>query len=385
MPIHRVMTVIGTRPEAIKMAPIIQAINASPHLRAIVAVTGQHRELLDQVTEHFGIRSDIDLDIFSPGQTLDSVTVRILKRLTPHLVDCAPDAIMVQGDTTSAFTSSLAAFYKQIPVIHVEAGLRTQNLMSPFPEEANRRLVSRLTALHLAPTEESKANLMREAVTEHSIVVTGNSVIDALLGTIGRPVAFTDPALADLVATQGQVVLVTTHRREAWGEPMKDIGRALATLATRFPEVSFVLPLHGNPAVREALEPALRPCTNVVITSALEYPQFAALMNRSAVVLTDSGGVQEEAPSLGKPVLVMRENTERPEAVSAGTVRVVGTRPERIVAEMTRLLTDPAAYEAMARAVNPYGDGHAAARSVAAVEHFFGTGERMLDFSPQPA
>jgi UDP-N-acetylglucosamine 2-epimerase (non-hydrolysing) len=345
-----------------------------------VVVTGQHREMLDQVNDLFGIVPAADLDIIQPRQTLEDITSRALQRLRPVLERERPDAVLVQGDTTTCFAAALAAFYQQIPVVHLEAGLRTDDRYNPFPEEVNRRLTTQLAALHLAPTSISRANLLRDGVDPRDVVVTGNTVIDALLDVVGRGVPFSRPELA---AVEGNdVVLVTAHRRESWGEPMRASGRAIARLARAFPHVVFVLPAHLNPVVREVLLPLLQGAPNVVITEPLAYGDFARLMSLSRVVLTDSGGVQEEAPSLGKPVLVMRETTERPEAVSAGTVRLVGTDEERIVAEVSALLTDPVAYGAMARAVNPYGDGLAAGRSVAAVEHLFGYSGRPADFAP---
>lgn len=382
-----VMPVYGTRPEAIKMAPVVRAAREHPRLDVHVTVTGQHREMLDQVNELFGIVPDDDLDVITPRQSLAAVTTRTLERLTAVLERVRPDAVVVQGDTTTSTAAALAAFYQRIPVVHVEAGLRTDDVYSPFPEEMNRRLTTRLAALHLAPTPASRENLLREAVPAADITVTGNTVIDALLETVGRRVPFTDPALEALDSPDGgrgrPLVLVTTHRRESWGEPMAAVARALARLAVAHPEAVFVLPAHRNPVVREVVLPPLAGLGNVVVTEPLPYGEFAHLISRARVVLSDSGGVQEEAPSLGVPVLVLRDNTERPEAVDAGTVRLIGTAEDVVVAEVDRLLTDDAAHAAMAEAVNPYGDGRAAARCVAAIGELLGVDERLPEFEPQ--
>lgn len=377
------MTVWGTRPEAIKVAPLVLAIERSGVLDGITVVTGQHREMLDQVNAVFGIVPDHDLDVMSAGQSLSQVFARVLERLDEVLVAEAPDAVVVQGDTTTSTAAALAAFHRRIPVVHLEAGLRTGDLTSPFPEEANRVLTSRIAALHLAPTPTSRDNLLAEGVGASSVVVTGNTVIDALLQVVDQPVEHADPRVAAIAAAGpagSPVLLVTTHRRESWGEPMRGIGRALGEIARTFPDVTVLLPAHRNPLVRDAVLPSVAGLANVVVTEPLAYAEFAHLTRRAHVVLTDSGGVQEEAPSLGKPVLVMRETTERPEAVTAGTVRLVGTDPARIVAEVSRLLTDPEAHAAMARATNPYGDGEAAARSVAAIESMLGVGSRIAEF-----
>lgn len=291
-----------------------------------------------------------------------------------------PDAVVVQGDTTTSTAGAIAAIYRGIPVIHAEAGLRSFNLLSPFPEEANRKLTTQITSLHLAPTGTSRQNLLNEAVSPQDIVVTGNTVIDALLHTVEKQLPFTDPKLEEIAASGRKILLVTTHRRENQGEAMRGVARALARIADAEPELTIVLPAHRNPVVREAVLPALTGKPNVVITEPLAYGEFTRLLSVADVVLTDSGGVQEEAPSLGKPVLVMRENTERPEAVDAGTVKLIGTGEQRIVTEVDALLNDPAAYAAMANAVNPYGDGRAAARTLAAIEEMFGLGQRIPDF-----
>ena len=376
------MTVYGTRPEAIKVAPVISALQDAPDLESVAVVSGQHREMLDQVNEHFGIVPDRDLDVIRHGQGLSELAARILTAFDQVLTDLRPDAVIVQGDTTTSTAAALGAFHRDVPVLHLEAGLRSQDPRSPFPEEMNRRLTTRLAALHLAPTAESRANLLREAVDPDDVVVTGNTVIDALVQTVERGREITDARVRAAVDAAPATLLVTAHRRESWGEGMRDVGRALRRVAIEHPDLAVVLPLHRNPVVRESLLPFVEDLRNVVVCEPLGYPDFAMLLSRSTVVLTDSGGVQEEAPALGKPVLVMRENTERPEAVDAGTVRLVGTDVERIVAEVGRLLTDQDAYREMARAVNPYGDGRAAARVLGAVRHHFGDGPRPEDFTP---
>lgn len=380
-----VMAVYGTRPEAIKMAPLVLALRQDPRFAVRVVVTGQHREMLDQVNGSFGITPDHDLDIHSPGQTLTQISNRTLDGLTPLLEIERPDAVLVQGDTTTTFAAALAAFYAGVDVIHTEAGLRTGNRHSPFPEEINRRLTSHMAALHLAPTTESRDNLLRENIDAEAIVVTGNSVIDALLLTVAAGPRIEDPELAGRLEAGRPVVLVTAHRRESWGEPLRQVGRALARLAAAHPDHDFVFPAHRNPLVREAIVPAVEHCENVLVTEPMPYTQFCALMERSALILTDSGGVQEEGPSLGKPVLVMRETTERPEAVTAGTVRLVGTGEQDIVDAVSMLLRDRAAYDRMARALNPYGDGRAAERTLQALARHYGIGSSVEEFRPVTA
>lgn len=376
-----VMAVYGTRPEAIKMAPLVLAMKADARFEVTVVVTGQHREMLDQVNEVFGITPDVDLDIHSAGQPLTRITTRILEGLGDLLVGDKPDAVLVQGDTSTTFVAALAAFYAGVPVIHTEAGLRTGDPTSPFPEEINRRLTTQIASLHLAPTSAARANLVAENVAAESIVVTGNSVIDALLFTVAARPRIEDAALLDFLTDGRRVVLVTAHRREAWGEPLRQIGRAIARLAAAHPDVDFVFPAHRNPIVVEAITPLLAPLPNAMLTEPLPYAQFCALMERSHIILTDSGGVQEEGPSLGRPVLVMRDTTERPEALDAGTVALVGTDEQVIVDAVTRLLDDEAAYEDMARAINPYGDGRAAVRTVQAVARYFSLGASVDEFS----
>lgn len=377
---YRIMVVYGTRPEAIKVAPLIRALDDSPLFKPVAVVTAQHRSMLDQVNAVFGITPDHDLDIHEPGQTLTDITTRALTGVQRLLAQLRPDAVLVQGDTTTVFASALAAFYEKIPVIHLEAGLRTGDPYAPYPEEINRRLAGRLAALHLAPTATSRANLEAENVDPASVVVTGNTVIDALLWAVSRGLDYGDPALDDLDAGRDPVLLVTAHRRESWGAPLCAVGRALARIARAHPELRIVFPIHRNPIVREAVLPSIAAISNVIVTEPLPYGGFARLMNRATLILTDSGGVQEEGPSLGKPVLVMRDTTERPEAISAGTVRLVGTNEDLIVDTVDRLLTNADAYAAMANAVNPYGDGLAAQRAVAAVTHYFGRGPAAEEF-----
>ncbi|MGO4803849.1 non-hydrolyzing UDP-N-acetylglucosamine 2-epimerase [Arthrobacter sp. 2MCAF15] len=378
---HSIMPIFGTRPEAIKMAPIVSALQESPLFRCIVTVTGQHREMLDQVNELFGIAPDHDLNILQQGQSLSAIMTRTIDGLEKLFATTRPDAVVVQGDTTTSTAAAIAAFYHGIPVVHVEAGLRSGDLLSPFPEEANRKITSQITRLHLAPTSTSRENLLREGISAEDIVVTGNTVIDALLTTVDKQLPFTDPRLEELDASGRRILLVTTHRRENQGESMRSVGRALARIADAEPDLVVLLPVHKNPVVREAVLPALEGKANVLVTEPLAYGEFTRMLSRAHIVLTDSGGVQEEAPSLGKPVLVMRDNTERPEALDAGTVKLIGTDEERIVTEVTRLLHDSAHFAAMANAVNPYGDGKAAARTVAAIEELLGVGYRTAEFS----
>lgn len=377
---RKILVVYGTRPEAIKMAPLIAAISASAHLEAVVAVTGQHRQMLDQVNTLFGIVPAHDLNIITERQQLQGITCRALEGVAGLIAAERPDAVLVQGDTTTCFAAALASFYQKVPVIHLEAGLRTGDAYNPFPEEMNRSMVSRIAALHLAPTQTSRRNLETEAIPPGNIHVTGNTVIDALLEVVARRVPPVNPDLHRLAGKR--TILVTAHRRESWGEPMARAARAMARLARQFPDMLLLLPVHLNPAVREILLPHLQSLENVLITEPLGYTDFVGAMQAADIVLTDSGGVQEEAPSLGKPVLVMRETTERPEAVTAGTVRLVGTDGDLIFDTVSTLLTDKSAYEAMAKAVNPYGDGHAADRCVMAIEHYFGLADRPRDFAP---
>jgi UDP-N-acetylglucosamine 2-epimerase (non-hydrolysing) len=377
----RVMLVYGTRPEAIKMAPVIFELRRSAQLTPVVVLTGQHRSMLEQVNHDFHISPDHDLEIMEPGQTLQHITVRTLEGVSELLRAERPDVVLVQGDTTSAFSAALAAFYEQIPVAHLEAGLRTGDMYSPYPEETNRRLITRLASLHLAPTPVSRENLLREDVDDRSVVVTGNTIIDALLWTVRQARPFSNPRLQAIEQSGAPMLLVTAHRRESWGEPMQLVSKALAEISLQMPELQIVLPVHPNPVVRASLLPQLRG-PNVTILEPLPYPEFARLMAISSIVLTDSGGVQEEAPSLGKPVLVMRDSTERPEGIAAGTARLVGTSPADIIDAVETLLREPDAYQAMAKAINPYGDGRAAGRTAEALTFFLKQGPAPSDFEP---
>lgn len=366
----KVLTVFGTRPEAIKMAPLVLALNADQRFEAKLCVTAQHREMLDQVLHLFAIQPDFDLNIMKPGQDLTDLTTAILQGMKSVFSQFKPDIVLVHGDTATTFATSLAAYYQQIPVAHVEAGLRTGNLYSPWPEEGNRKLTGALAALHFAPTETSSQNLQREGVPPSRIVVTGNTVIDALLEVVNK--LKTDPNLQQQFADQfaflnpkRRIVLVTGHRRESFGDGFERICQALADIAQAFPDVDIVYPVHLNPNVREPINRLLVGIANIYLIEPLDYLPFIYLMNRSYIILTDSGGIQEEAPSLGKPVLVMRDTTERPEAVAAGTVKVIGTAVAAITQHLHQLLTDNAAYDSMAFAHNPYGDGKACSRITA--------------------
>ncbi|XDZ51450.1 non-hydrolyzing UDP-N-acetylglucosamine 2-epimerase [Neisseriaceae bacterium CLB008] len=364
----KVLTVFGTRPEAIKMAPLVHELNRHEEIDARVCVTAQHREMLDQVLSLFEITPDYDLDIMKKGQSLQDITTEILTKMTDVLRDFQPDYLLVHGDTSTTFAAGLAAFYQKIPVGHVEAGLRTGNMYSPWPEEANRCLTSVLSELHFAPTEESKVNLLKEQIAEDVISVTGNTVIDALL-TVTKKLK--TPALKVFMEAQfpftqgdGKMVLITAHRRENHGDGIVQIGQAIQQLAERYPDIRFVLPMHLNPNVRGPLQSILGTQKNVHLIEPQEYLPFVYLMSKATLILTDSGGIQEEAPALGKPVLVMRDTTERPEAVKAGTVKLVGSETTTIVAACAELLDNEQAYQAMAYAHNPYGDGLASSRIV---------------------
>lgn len=377
---NKILTIYGTRPEAIKVAPVIKAVEADDRFTSVAVSTGQHREMLDQVNGMFGITPDHDLALMKQGQSLNEIVSRAVAGLDGIIAEERPDAVIAQGDTSTAMAAAVAAFNREIPVIHLEAGLRTGNIHSPFPEEANRRIIGQISDLHLAPTETSKRNLVAENFDPANIAVVGNTVIDALLTAAEWDTTFTDERLNELAASDARLIVVTTHRRENL-DAMAHIGLAVNDLAQQYPDVTFVLPLHLNPKVREAVLLEVDSVRNVIISDPLPYDQFTKLMGRSDIVLTDSGGVQEEAPALGKPVICMRENTERPEAVEAGTVQLVGTDRGNIAASVSTLLDDASAYERMARAINPYGDGHAAQRSVAAIAQLLGVGERLPDFA----
>lgn len=365
----KVLSVFGTRPEAIKMCTLVRALDAHPEIESRVCVTAQHREMLDQVLELFELTPDHDLDLMKPGQNLAELTARILIHMRPVLLAEKPDVVLVHGDTTTTLATTLSAFYEQIPVGHVEAGLRTGDLTAPFPEEANRVLADQICRFYFAPTQRSMDNLIAEKLPQTDMHVTGNTVIDALLWVRDRVVA--EPleswravygAAFDAIAGDQKLVLMTGHRRENHGQGFEDICRAVRILAERHPDTAFVYPVHLNPKVMGPVHKHLGELDNVYLIAPLDYAPFVRLMDRCTLILTDSGGIQEEAPSLGKPVLVMRETTERPEAVSAGTVKLVGTDVDRITSEVTELLTDEVAYAAMSRAHNPYGDGQSSAR-----------------------
>ncbi|MEK7698887.1 MAG: UDP-N-acetylglucosamine 2-epimerase (non-hydrolyzing) [Planctomycetota bacterium] len=358
----KVMTVFGTRPEAIKLAPVIKELQRYPDtIKSIVTVTAQHRQMLDSVLSVFSIKPNYDLNIMRANQGLSDITCKVLKDIEAIYESEKPDLVLVQGDTTTVFAASLAAYYKQIPVGHVEAGLRSHNKYHPFPEEVNRCLTSVIARLHFAPTHAAKANLLNEGIAESAICVTGNTVIDALLEVASRDFVFDNDALNGI---KGKMVLITAHRRESFGKPFTDMCNAILTLARRYTEVTFVYPVHLNPNVRNTVFPILGNEPNLILIEPLEYVPFVHLMKRSYIILTDSGGIQEEAPSLHKPVLILREVTERPEVVSAGGAKLVGTNPEAIITETTRLLEDRDEYDRMAHISNPFGDGRAAQRIV---------------------
>jgi UDP-N-acetylglucosamine 2-epimerase (non-hydrolysing) len=380
----KISVTFGTRPEAIKLAPVILALRNDPRFQCRVCITAQHREMLDQVLDVFQIVPDTDLNLMRPNQTLSSLTASAISALDEYLAAEKPDLILVQGDTTTVFVASLAAFYHHIPVGHVEAGLRTGNMEAPWPEEANRVLTTDLATLHFVPTAQSRENLLREGILPERIYVTGNTVIDALFLVVKKvhsaavEIPGLNPEIMDPASRQ-PLVLITGHRRESFGDKLRSICRAIDDLSAAFPHVQFVYPVHLNPNVRAAVSDVLIDETtgatrrsNVHLVEPMAYLPFVALMERAALILTDSGGIQEEAPSLGKPVLVTRDTTERPEALSAGTAKLVGADRERIVTEVTRLLSDSSYYDAMSHAHNPYGDGKATGRILEAIGTFLG-------------
>ena len=376
----KVMSVFGTRPEAIKMAPLVLELQRHEEIESLVCITAQHREMLDSVMEQFGIAADYDLDIMSKGQDLTDITMRVLDKMRGVLRDAKPDVVLVHGDTTTTFAGALAAFYEKIPVGHVEAGLRTYDRWSPFPEEMNRSLVGRIATLHFAPTASNEGNLKREAVSG-SLYVTGNTVIDAMAYTV-RGEQFTSPELNAIDFAGKRLIALTCHRRENYGEPMAQIFTAVAALAKRNPDVLIVYPVHLSPVVRDAAQQYLGGIENIHLIEPLDAMDMHRLMAKSFFVMTDSGGIQEEAPALGKPVLVLRRETERPEAVEAGTVKLAGTETDAILSLAQELLDSQEAYDAMAKAVNPYGDGHACPRIAQAILHHFGKGEAPAPFVP---
>ena len=380
----KLMTVFGTRPEAIKMCPLVLEMQKYPDfIEPIVAVTAQHREMLDQVLQLFAIKPAYDLNIMTAGQTLYDVTGRALAGLKDVLAEAQPDMVLVHGDTTTTFVGALASFYAQIPVGHVEAGLRTGNKFSPYPEEMNRKLTGAIADIHFAPTSTSKNNLLKENIDPAAIVVTGNTVIDALQTTVKADYRFTDSGLQKALAGGKRLILVTTHRRENLGEPMRHVYQAPRKVLENHPDVEAIFPVHKNPKVREIVDEELGKLAQVHLIEPLDYEPFANLMAKVDIVLTDSGGIQEEAPALGKPVLVLRDTTERPEAVDAGTVKLVGTAYDDVLRETSLLLDDSKYYQSMAEAANPYGDGRAGERIIRKILHENGYDIKILsEFSP---
>ncbi len=374
-----VAIVYGTRPEAVKVAPLWRALAAHPRLRPVLVSTGQHRDLLTELHAWFGMQPDVDLAVMTDGQGLPGLTSRVVLALTEELDRLRPAAVVVHGDTTTSMAGALAARYAGVPVVHLEAGLRTHDLLSPFPEELNRRLTGVMADLHLAPTPLSRDNLLAEGVAAASIVVTGNTVIDALLETTARAHPIDDPRVQATIAGAERLVVATLHRRESHGAPLRRVAEALEDLTRRSPGLKVVLPLHPNPQVRASVGEVVDRCPDITVCAPMAYPQFVSLLAAADLLVTDSGGIQEEAPSLDKPVLVVRESTERPEAVAAGTARLVGTDPDLLVSEALRLLHDPVAYRSMAQIPNPFGDGHAGSRSAEAIADLLGVGAGVLD------
>ena len=364
----KIMTVFGTRPEAIKMAPLVKKLNEDTEIDSVLCVTAQHREMLDQVLSLFELKPDYDLNIMKPNQTISMITANVLTGMEPVLQKEKPDMVLVHGDTSTTFVTALAAFYQQIPVGHVEAGLRTFDKYSPFPEEMNRIMTGHIADLHFAPTGRNRDNLLREAIADENIVITGNTVIDALLWVTDKPYEFEDETLSNIDFDKKRVIAVTCHRRENLGENMVHIFSAIRDIAAEFDDVEIVYPVHMNPKVRETASEILGGQKNVHLIEPLQYQPFSNLMAKSYFIVTDSGGVQEEAPSLGKPVLVVRRETERPEAIEAGTVRLAGVERDTIYSMMRELLTDEQVYRQMAHAENPYGDGQACGRIVDALK-----------------
>lgn len=377
----KIMSVFGTRPEAIKMAPVVKALAAEPEFDSKVVVTAQHREMLDQVLDLFSIRPDYDLDVMAAGQSLTQITCRILIRLDEVLATESPDMVLVHGDTSTTFAAALAAFYRQVSVGHVEAGLRTGVKYFPYPEEINRCLTGVLADLHFAPTDLARNNLIKEGVPSKRIQITGNTAIDALFLTVDESYQFCHPTLRAWDWDRYRILVVEAHRRENWGQPLENVCRAVAELAAQHRDLAVIFPVHLNPKVQEPVRRILGDCPRVHLLDPLGYADFANLMARSHMILSDSGGIQEEAPSLGRPVLVLRNVTERPEAVAAGTVKVVGTDKEKVVSVTKELLTNEQVYGCMAQAANPYGDGQAARRIVSGLKYHFGlTNELPLEW-----
>lgn len=375
----KVMSIFGTRPEAIKMAPLVKELDKSENIDSLVCVTAQHREMLDQVLELFEINPDYDMDIMKEKQTLTGITNRVLQGLEEIFEESKPDMILVHGDTTTTFAGALAAFYKQIKVGHVEAGLRTGDKYFPFPEEMNRKLTGAMADLHFAPTNGSKKNLLREGISESDIIVTGNTVIDAMEFTVEENYIFDNKELNNIDFKNKKVIMVTAHRRENWGEGIENICTSLKKIVEENNDVELIYLVHLNPVVKDVVEKHLKGMDRVHLLSPLDTKETHNLMNKCFMVMTDSGGLQEEAPHLGKPVLVLRDVTERPEAVEAGTVKLVGTDKNTIINEANLLIRDSKAYELMSRSVNPYGDGEASRRIVQAIEKYFGRNNENVD------
>lgn len=378
----KVLSIFGTRPEAIKMAPLIKRLQACDKIQSIVCVTAQHRQMLDQVLDIFNIVPDYDLNIMQDRQTITMVTTKVLNGLEKVIVKEKPDIVLVHGDTTTTFAAALAAFYQKVKVGHVEAGLRSGNIYSPYPEEMNRCLTTRLVNLHFTPTVRNKENLLKENIDENNIIVTGNTVIDALLSVIDENYKFEDENINKIDFTNKKVILLTSHRRENLGKPMENIFNAVKKIVKENEDVEIVFPVHLNPKVREIANNILKDVERIYLIEPLDYKSFANLMAKSYLVMTDSGGIQEEAPSLGKPVVVLRTETERPEAVKAGTVKVVGVKENDIFETVNELLNNEEEYKKMANAVNPYGDGKASDRIVNMVLYYFGVKhDKVVEFS----
>ena len=367
----KVMSIFGTRPEAIKMAPLVKKLQETEEIDSVLCVTAQHRQMLDMVLDLFELKPDYDLDIMEHGQSISDITVKVLKGMENILQEVKPDIVLVHGDTSTTFVGALAAFYQQIPVGHVEAGLRSGNIYSPYPEEMNRKLTTNLASLYFAPTTGNYDNLIKENITSEKIFITGNTVIDALLQVVKEEYVFDNPLLNGIDYRNKKVIVMTCHRRENWGEPMENIFKAVVDIKERHKDVEIIFPVHLNPKIRELAKEIMGNMEGVHLIEPLDYEPFVNLLNKAHLILTDSGGIQEEAPALGKPILVLREETERPEAVGAGTVKIVGVDRDKIIKEVEELLSNPKSYSQMANATNPYGDGRACERIVDALKYHF--------------
>lgn len=365
------MSIFGTRPEAIKMAPLVKKLQETEEIDSVLCVTAQHRQMLDMVLDLFELKADYDLDIMEHGQSISDITVKVLKGMENILQEVKPDIVLVHGDTSTTFVGALAAFYQQIPVGHVEAGLRSGNIYSPYPEEMNRKLTTNLASLYFAPTTGNYDNLIKENITSEKIFITGNTVIDALLQVVKEEYVFDNPLLNRIDYRNKKVIVMTCHRRENWGEPMENIFKAVVDIKERHKDVEIIFPVHLNPKIRELAKDIMGNMEGVHLIEPLDYEPFVNLLNKAHLILTDSGGIQEEAPALGKPILVLREETERPEAVGAGTVKIVGVDRDKIIKEVEELLSNPKSYSQMANATNPYGDGRACERIVDALKYHF--------------